>query len=152
MSVDKAYNYRLVNGKVATSGRVEPQQLAQLGGEGFEVVINLLPESSPYAVAGERQSVEDQGIEYLYLPVDFAAPTLEDYGQFRQLMQRAGDRKLLIHCAANFRVSAFYSRYAIETGRWSPAQADQFMLSVWQPGEHPPWPQWLEQVKATYFP
>ena len=152
MGVEKAYNYRLVNSKVAPSGRVEPQQLAQLGGEGFEVVINLLSESSPYAVAGERQSVEDQGIEYLYLPVDFAAPTLEDYGQFRQLMQRAGDRKLLIHCAANFRVSAFYSRYAIETGRWSPAQADQFMLSVWQPGEHPPWPQWLEQVKATYFP
>jgi uncharacterized protein (TIGR01244 family) len=146
MSVDKAYNYRAVNERVATAGRVELEQLAQLGSEGFQVVINLLPESSQYAVAGERQCVESQGIEYLHLPVDFAAPTLEDYRQFRQLMQRAGDRKLLIHCAANYRVSAFYSRYAIETGRWSEPEADRFMLSVWQPDEHPPWPRWLEEV------
>ena len=43
-------------------------------------------------------------------------------------------------------------RYAIDTGRWSQAQADEFMLSVWQPDEHPPWPRWLEQVKSAYFP
>ena len=30
--------------------------------------------------------------------------------------------------------------------RWSQAQADEFMLSVWQPDEHPPWPRWLEQL------
>ncbi len=146
MGVEKAYNYRLVDEKLATAGRLEPEQLAQLGEEGFEVVINLLPESSQYAVAGEQQSVEGQGIEYLYLPVDFAAPTREDYEQFRQLMQRAGDRKLLVHCAANYRASAFYSRYAIETGRWSAAEADRFMVSVWRPDEHPPWPRWLEEV------
>jgi len=148
MGVDKAYNYRLVDQKLATAGRVEPDQLAQLGSEGFEVVISLLPESSEYAVAGERQLVEGQGIEYRYLPVDFAAPTVADYRQFRQLMQEAGGRKLLIHCAANYRVSAFYSRFAIETGRWTEAEADQFMLSVWQPDEYPPWPWWLQQIKS----
>ncbi len=146
MSVNKAYNFHAVNDTVATAGRVEPEQLAQLGSEGFEVVINLLPDSSQYAVTEERQLVEAQGIEYLYLPVDFARPTVADYRQFRQLMQRAGDRKLLVHCAANYRVSAFYSRYAIEAGRWSLAEADQFILSIWQPDEHPPWPRWLEEV------
>lgn len=147
MSVKDAYNFRAISDLVATAGRVEPEQLAQLGSEGFEVVINLLPDSSQYAVTGERQQLERQGIEYLYLPVDFAQPTVADYRQFRQLMQRAGDRKLLVHCAANYRVSAFYSRYALEVGRWSRAEADQFMLSVWQPDEHPPWPLWLEQVE-----
>lgn len=149
MSIDKAYNYRSVNPAVSTAGRLEPEQLAELRHAGIEVVINLLPESSPYAVPDERQMVESQGIEYLYLPVDFAAPTLADYQQFRQLMQRAGKRKLLVHCAANYRVSAFYSRYAIETGHWSRAEADQFMLSVWQPDEHPPWPRWLEEVACS---
>ena len=146
MSVDQAYNFRQVDEQVATAGRVEPEQLAQLAEEGFELVINLLPESSRYAVTNERQIVESQGLDYLYLPVDFAAPTLADYEQFRQFMQTAQERKLLVHCAANYRVSAFYSRYACETGKWSAQQADQFMLSLWQPGEHPPWPQWLEQV------
>lgn len=150
MSVDKAYNFRAVDERLATAGRVEPEQLAELGGEGFEVVINLLPDSSEYAVANERQLVEGQGIDYLYLPVDFGAPTLADYQQFRELMQRAGDRKLLLHCAANYRVSAFYSRYAIETGRWSEAEADRFMLSVWQPEEFPPWPDWLAEVRCQW--
>ena len=146
MSIDKAYNYRVVNERVATSGRVEPEQPAELGAAGFAAVINLLPDSSQYAVPGEREIVEAQGIDYLYLPVDFAAPTLGDYLQFRQFMQRVGESKVLVHCAANYRVSAFYSRYAVETGVWSRAEADEFMLSIWQPDEHDPWPRWLEDV------
>ncbi|MCB1729436.1 MAG: protein tyrosine phosphatase family protein [Halieaceae bacterium] len=146
MGVEQAYNYRELNDRVATAGRVEPEQLEQLGAAGVEVVINLMPDSSDYAVPGERDIVEGQGIEYLYLPVDFAAPTLADYESFLQLMAKVGQRKLLIHCAANWRVSAFYSRYAIDRGMWSPAEADRFMLSIWQPAEHPPWSQWLEEV------
>ena len=146
MSIEQAYNYRAVSDRVLTAGRVEPEQLAELAAEGVEVVINLMPDASDYAVKNERGLVEEQGIEYLYLPVDFAGPTLADYKQFRQMMSVAGDRKLLIHCAANYRVSAFYSRYAIETGRWSAAEADAFMLSIWQTAEYPSWPQWLEEV------
>jgi len=146
MGVEQAYNYHELSDSVATSGRVEPEQLAQLGAAGIEVVINLMPDSSKYAVPDEREIVEGQGIEYFYLPVDFAAPTLADYESFLRLMTQVGQRKLLIHCAANWRVSAFYSRYAIDRGMWSPEQADQFMLSIWQPGDHPPWPQWLEEV------
>ena len=146
MGVEQAYNYRELNDSVATAGRVEPEQLEQLGAAGVEVVINLMPDSSDYAVPGERDIVEGQDIEYLYLPVDFAAPTLADYESFLQLMAKVGQRKLLIHCAANWRVSAFYSRYAVDRGMWSPAEADRFMLSIWQPAEHPPWSQWLEEV------
>ena len=61
MSVEQAYNYRAVSETVATSGRVEPEQIAQPGDAGVEVVINLLPDSSEYAVQGERQIVEGQG-------------------------------------------------------------------------------------------
>lgn len=146
MSIDKAYNYREVSEAVATAGRVEPEQLAELGAAGVEVVLNLMPDFSQYAVPGERDIVQGQGIEYLYLPVDFAAPTVADYRQFEQLMSGVGQRKVLIHCAANYRVSAFYSRYAIAQGLWSAEEADQFMLSIWQPAEHPPWPQLLEDI------
>lgn len=148
MSLDKAYNYRQVSEQVATAGRVEPEQLATLDASGVEVVINLMPDSSQYAVPGERDIVEGQGVEYRYLPVDFAAPTLADYRQFEQLMDAVGARKVLIHCAANWRVSAFYSRYAIARGIWSLPEADAFMLSIWRPEEHPPWARLLEEISC----
>jgi uncharacterized protein (TIGR01244 family) len=147
MGVDEAYNYRAVDENVATAGLLEPEQLATLADAGIEVVINLLPDTSDYSVKDEKQIVESQSIEYLYLPVDFSAPKLEEYEQFKVLMSQAGNRKLLIHCAANYRVSAFYSRYAIESGRWSDEEADEFMYSIWQPSEYPGWPEWLEEVE-----
>ncbi len=152
MGIEQAYNFRRVNERVATAGRVEPEQLAQLAAAGVEVVINLLPQDSRYAVPDEREIVEGQGVEYLYLPVDFADPTVADYERFRELMALAGERSLLLHCAANYRVSAFYSRYAIETGDWTVARGDAFMRDIWQPEEHPPWPRWLAEVAARTPP
>ena len=90
MGVEQAYNYRRVSDTVATAGRVEPEQLAQLGAAGVEVVLNLMPDSSQYAVPGEADIVAGQGIEYLYLPVDFAAPTVADYERFLELMEAVG--------------------------------------------------------------
>jgi protein tyrosine phosphatase (PTP) superfamily phosphohydrolase (DUF442 family) len=148
MSIDQAYNYRVVSETVATAGILSPEQLAALGDAGIEVVINLLPNSSDSAVKTESQIIESQGIGYRYLPVDFSAPTLEEYEQFKELMGQAGGKKLLIHCAANYRVSAFYSRYAIDIGIWSVEEADGFMLSIWQPSKYPGWAEWFAEVEC----
>ncbi len=147
MSIDQAYNYRKVSESVATAGVVNPKQLSVLGENGVEVVINLLPEDSEYSVSDERKIVESQGIEYWYLPIDFAAPTLEEYEEFKMKLDQVESKKLLIHCAANYRVSAFYSRYAIERELWSVEVADEFMLSIWQPREYPCWTEWLAEVQ-----
>jgi protein tyrosine phosphatase (PTP) superfamily phosphohydrolase (DUF442 family) len=149
MSIDQAYNYRAVSETVATAGVLKPEQLATLGDDGIEVVINLLPDSSESAVKEEKTIVQDQGIEYWYLPVDFSAPRLEEYVKFKDKLSQLGDKKLIIHCAANYRVSAFYSRYAIEFGIWSVDEADRFMLSIWKPSEYPGWPQWLDEVEHS---
>lgn len=151
MSIDQAYNYRAVSDTVATAGILKPDQLAALGDAGIEVVINLLPDSSEYAVKNERQIIESQGIEYWYLPVDFSDPKLDEYEQFKGKLRQLEGKKLLIHCAANYRVSAFYSRYAIENGRWTKQEADRFMLSIWQPGDYPVWPEWLDQVQCHFL-
>ena len=84
------------------------------GAEGFDAVINLLPDSSEEAAADERAIVEGQGLEYHYLPVDFANPTPTDFRLFRHVMENTREKKVLIHCAANYRVSAFYALYAMQ--------------------------------------
>jgi len=150
MNIDQAYNYRTVSNVIATAGLLKPDQLAALSNAGIELVINLMPDSSEYAVKGEKQIIEDQGIEYWYLPVDFSAPKLEEYEQFKEKLRQSEGKKLLIHCAANYRVSAFYSRYAIESGNWTTEEADGFMLSIWQPSEYPAWTAWLAKVQRHF--
>lgn len=149
MSIDQAFNYREVSKSIAIAGLLQPEQLAELGAAGIDMVINLLPDSSEHAILGEKKIVEDQGIEYCYIPVDFAAPQLKDYEQFKEVMSRAGDKKLLIHCAANYRVSAFYSQYAQEIGVWDAIEAEQFVGSIWNPNDYPGWSEFLIAVKNS---
>lgn len=148
MSVEQARNYRKVNDLLATSGSLNEDQLAGLRSEGFEVVINLLPPDSPYAVPGEEQILAARGIEYRCIPVDFSAPRTGDFDSFVEAMNQVRGKKVLVHCAANYRVSAFYSLYARARGEWSPRQAREFIRSVWDPGEHPGWPEFIRQIEA----
>ncbi len=138
-SVEEAYNFKAIDTAVATAGVLSPAQLAVLGKEGYEAVINLLPVSSDYAVAGEERIVVEQGIAYHYLPVDFAAPSDADYAAFVRAVDACAGKRVLIHCAANYRVSAFYAIYAHEHLSWSASRARAHIESIWNPAEHPPW-------------
>ena len=129
----------VVSDRLTTSGVIPRDALEGLAGEGYEIVINLLPSDSEYAVPDEQAIVERQGLRYVYIPVDFANPTGEDLERFAEVMDAAGDRKTHVHCAANFRVSAFYALYATGRGRWTPDEARDFVTDIWDPAEHPPW-------------
>ena len=139
MAVSDAYNFRRVNERLATSGVVSEEQLAELAPEGYQAVINLLPEESQYAVPRERAIVEEQGLSYTGIPVDFAAPTEADYRQFVAAMRATAGKQLLVHCAANYRVSAFYAIYAVEQLGWSSGHAYDFIGGTWNLEEHPVW-------------
>ena len=149
MPVSDAYHFRAVNDRLSTSGVISDSQLAELAAEGYQAVINLLPEDSQYAVAGEREIVTGQGLDYTYIPVDFAAPTEDDYRQFVAAMQAKADRKLMVHCAANYRVSAFYAIYAHENLDWSEQQAREFIAATWNLDEHPVWAAFVHQMLET---
>lgn len=148
MSIEGAVNYRKISERVATSGSVSEDRLRRLGAEGFDAVVNLLPDSSEVAVAGEREIVEGQGLEYHYIPVDFGNPTEADFSLFRRVMENAGDKKILIHCAANYRVSAFYSLYAMQDGDWSWEDAQAHIASIWDPTDYPAWKRFIDEVKS----
>jgi protein tyrosine phosphatase (PTP) superfamily phosphohydrolase (DUF442 family) len=149
MSIDQAYNFRSIDDAISTSGVLSEEQLSQLRTCGYEAVINLLPHDSQYAVKKEESIVIGQGVDYLYVPVDFAAPAEQDYAAFVTAMQSCqGKRKVLIHCAANYRVSAFYSIYAYEYLGWPASRAREHIESIWLPQENPPWDQFI----ARYIP
>lgn len=139
MSVDQAYNFRQVSDTTSTAGVLSEDQLGALQREGYGAVINLLPETSEYAIKGERDLVLGQGLVYMHIPVDFSAPQESDYRAFEHAMRELQGKKLMIHCAANYRVSAFYAIYARLNLGWSDAQAKEAIAAIWNPREHAPW-------------
>lgn len=139
MSVKDAYNFKAINERLTTSGLLSEEQLVALPDEGYQSCINLLPHGDEFALPGEAEMVRELDIAYEYIPVDFAAPTSEDYEQFARAVAANGSRKLHIHCAANYRVSAFYAIYGVRELGWSRAAALEFIRSLWEIDEFPQW-------------
>ncbi len=146
MPVSDAYHFKQVDDRLSTAGVVSEEQLGELKDEGYGAVISLLPADSQYAIPDEPQIVTAQGLSYTYIPVDFAAPTESDYQQFVAAMQANADSKLLVHCAANYRVSAFYSIYAVQHLDWTEAQAREFMGSIWNLADYPVWEAFVAEM------
>ena len=148
MDIEASHNFRRISERLTTSGSVPPDGLKALREQGYEVVVDLLPGSSEYAIPDERQTVESQGIEYVNIPVDFKRPTSSDFWRFAQALDRVNGKKVHVHCAANYRVSAFYSLYMVGSGLWSSERAMEFIHSIWQPTEHPCWSDFIVGILA----
>jgi uncharacterized protein (TIGR01244 family) len=147
MGVEDSYNFRRVSDTITTSGTVEPGDLRSLAAEGYDVVVNLLPDDGTRAVADEGDIVRGQGLEYVHIPVDFVAPTRADYEAFAAAMDEHAGETVHVHCAANYRVSAFYGVYAVRTGSWIREEADVFVRDLWDPAEHGPWAKLLAELR-----
>src|SRR5882757_6694771 len=148
MTIDDTFNFRRVSDRVTTSGLVNAEQLATLGSEGYRLVINLLPDSYEHAVHDEATIVRDQGLDYVYIPVDFAAPTHDDFVAFSDAMDAHADDPVHVHCAANYRVSAFYGLYAQSRGLCTEAEADALVQGLWNAADYPAWTEFIAAERA----
>ena len=139
MSIEESYNFRRIHDRLTTSGLVSTAQLSDLLAEGYGALINLLPDTNEYAVADEARIVREQGLDYVYIPVAFEAPRRSDLEAFVDALDTLTDKKTHVHCAANYRVSAFYSLYALRRGLCTEAEADALVSDLWNPADHPVW-------------
>jgi protein tyrosine phosphatase (PTP) superfamily phosphohydrolase (DUF442 family) len=142
------YNYRKVDDQYITAGQPREEQLRAAAAEGFEHVINLAPTSSRNALPDEAGLVRSLGMGYDYIPVDWEKPTEADFAAFERAMGAAGERKTIVHCAANFRASAFYSLYAMKHLGWSAERAEEFRASIWKGSDYPVWEAFIEGMQA----
>ena len=137
MGIEDSYNFRRVDDRVTTSGYVGEDALAELHAEGYDAVVNLLPDSQNEL--DEARIVQEQGLGYVYIPVDFERPARADFDAFVEAMDACDGQKVHVHCAANYRVTAFYSLYARRRGRCTDDEANTLVQSVWDPAEFPAW-------------
>lgn len=125
-------NWRDIDARVSTSGQPTEEQLVELAGAGVKTVINLGPHWNKGALDDEATSVEVLEMRYIYIPVDFDAPTRENFDTFCAAMQGTSDERVHVHCIYNARVSAFFYLLAKEAG--DADEAYKRMDGIWRPG------------------
>jgi protein tyrosine phosphatase (PTP) superfamily phosphohydrolase (DUF442 family) len=148
MSTQEIYNYRKVSDQLITGGQPTEEQLKSVAEEGFTTVINLATLNPRYSLDDEAGLVQSLGLTYYHIPVEWDNPKESDFETFERLMKQLPDGNTLIHCAANFRVTAFYSLYALRNLGWSEAQAEVFRASIWHGSDYPVWEQFIGQLKT----
>lgn len=141
------YNFIQVRPDLATSGVIAAESFASLRAEGVDIVINLLPDDSKYAVAAEQEIVVQLGMEYVHIPVDFSAPLASNYDEFVRAMQASQAKKVWVHCAANYRVSSFVSLYSERHLGWTRSQADALVAGAWGEPDGV-WTQFIAETRA----
>ncbi|MCB0214619.1 MAG: ClbS/DfsB family four-helix bundle protein [Anaerolineae bacterium] len=141
------FNVIHVSETIITAGQPTADQLRGVATEGVTTVINLAPHNSPRALDDEAGLVDGLGMHYINIPVDWAAPQPEDFARFEQAMGQLPPGKTLIHCAANFRVTAFYSLYAHKHLGWSEERAAALRAPIWAGSDYPAWEQFIAQMK-----
>jgi uncharacterized protein (TIGR01244 family) len=148
MNLATIYNERKVDDELITGGQPTEEQLQAAAREGVRTIINLAPSDTRSALPDEASAVQALGMSYHHIPVDWENPTEQDFASFEQVMQMRAAGKTLIHCAANFRVTAFFSLYARKHLGWSPTQAASFRASVWEGSHYPIWDAFIAHMNA----
>ena len=131
ISVSGIFNFVAISDRIATAGQPTQEQFEAARDDGYQVVVNLLPNTQGNALKDEDRIIRSLGLEYQYIPVVWTNPRREDFDTFCDTMKNLGDKKVLIHCAMNLRVTAFFSSYAMKDLGWSRADADALMARVW---------------------
>ncbi len=136
------YNFHQVSDALACAGQPREGQLASIAQDGYEVIINLGLADGKYALADEAASVKSLGLAYHHIPVQFDNPQLDELTTFIADMQQHDGKKILVHCAANYRASAFTGLYLFAEGKLNEEQMQEFIEGVWQPDAV--WQQFIE--------
>ncbi|MBV7317507.1 protein tyrosine phosphatase family protein [Shewanella sp. NIFS-20-20] len=138
--------------RVITAGLPKPEEYSSLAQSGVDVVVNLMPDASNDSYQNEAQLVTNAGMEYIYIPVDWQNPTIDDVNQFFAVMLAHQNQDVLVHCKANFRASAFYYLYEVTQLGKNPAESMAHTMAPWGGNldQYPQWQQLIDTVVAQY--
>ncbi len=132
MAVEDIFNFVSINEQISTGGQPTQEQFEAAREEGYTAVINLAPvDAENNALEDEEGLLASLGLDYVHIPMIWDDPKPEQFNAFCSAMEKVGNQKVLVHCAANYRVSAVISSYAIKHLGWSVKQADSLVNKIW---------------------
>ena len=135
-STEAPMNFVAVSERIHTAGQPSAAQLAGLRAKGYELVVNLAPPTTAGSIADEGLLVGETGATYVNIPVDWHSPRYEDFVLFSDLLDRAGERRALVHCQINKRASLFTFLYRVVRQGVNADAAYANVTAMWAPDDH----------------
>ena len=140
------YNYLFYHDKLSSSGMPTAEQMKSIAEAGVQLVINLAPHDVPSAIPDETEIVESLGMTYINIPVNWGTPNEEGLNVFMDAMDANKDKKIHVHCEANFRASAFITMHRILRSGWNAEEALAVMHTIWDEDAYPVWKMFIENA------
>lgn len=124
-------NYYEYSPQLLTSGQPTRDQFPAIRKAGVEAIINLAPVTDPASIADEGEIVKGLDMAYTHIPVDWENPTRADYTRFLAAMQAYEGKRVLVHCYAGSRASAFVYVYRVNEQAVPTRAAREVMINLW---------------------
>lgn len=135
-------NFHQITPRIGTAGHPKATDFPSIAAEGYEVVINLAMHDADDAIAEEGSLVSKAGMSYFHLPEPWEAPTADHLKTFIGIMDALEDKKILVHCQVNARVSAFMLKYLTFKGV-AETEATTPLMEKWLPQMDDNWKAFL---------
>ena len=134
-TVDDIFNYYALPIGLGTSGQPTPEQFSHIQAAGYDVVVNLAMPTSDNALPDEGRLVSENGMTYVHIPVPWDKPDAGHLAQFFGILDAmlAQNKRVWVHCAANYRASAFTYKYLTIRRDLDSSQASTPLLIAWLP-------------------
>jgi len=143
------YHYMFLNEQLSSSGMPTAEQMKSVAEAGVQVVINLAPHDVPHPLPDESELVNALGMEYINIPVTWRAPEPAALKQFMDVIDARTDKKIHVHCEANYRASAFIMLYRVLRLAWKKEDAIPVMEKMWNPEDFPVWQKFIDEQLAN---
>lgn len=144
------YNFLTLSEDLFTGGMPTVDQLEDAARQGVQLVVNLAPHDVIDALPNEEKLVTSLGMLYINIPVLWNTPTRDGLDRFMDVMDENRGKKILVHCQANFRATAFMALYRILRLGWNSEDAMKGMDMIWDVEDYPIWKMFiLENLKRS---
>jgi protein tyrosine phosphatase (PTP) superfamily phosphohydrolase (DUF442 family) len=134
-ALSEIHSFRPIGERLGTAGQPTEDQFRTVRDAGYDTVINLALPTSDHALANEGSIVTGLGMSYVHIPVDFKAPSPQDFVAFCRVMAAFDGKRVFVHCAANMRVSAFVFLYRVLHQGVGITDAEHDLHAIWQPDD-----------------
>ena len=137
--INEILNFYQITDTIGTGGQPTPDQFTSIRDAGFTSVINLAMPDSPNALVNEGEIVTKLGMTYIHIPVPWQSPSIQDLERFLGFMEILQKQKIFVHCAANYRASAFTNRHLRLNQNLPEEKATSPILKQWLPEMDEKW-------------